>query len=119
MQSLFKDKYYSALLRYVQTDFYTITMSCQIYFQKSQTSDNSDVIAHAVFCHKRASNFFGRSDLLEAGLTYFHQSDAHRKPLVVHGISGAGKTSLVSALAVKSREYFKQEGHEPVLAVRY
>ena len=90
--------------------------------QKRKQITNSFVtepLAHGVFCSKRADNFFGRSDLIEAGLQYFKKSEKGRKPLVLHGISGAGKTSLVSALALKSRELFGTEGRKPTLVVRF
>lgn len=74
---------------------------------------DQEAIAHQVFGQERARVFIGRQDLLERIHQYLHGQD--RYPLVVHGVSGSGKSALL-AKAVADQES-RVTNHEVI--VRY
>ncbi|CAH1787626.1 unnamed protein product [Owenia fusiformis] len=82
-------------------------------------SVTQECASHLKFCYSRANSFFGRVDLIDEGLKYFKvNGEVTRVPLVVHGTSGAGKTSLMAALAYRGIKQV-QDSTNPVLVVRF
>ena len=69
------------------------------------------VCQHLKMAKDRCSIFHGREDLLEKVQTILSR-DTNRQPIVVHGHSGCGKTSLMAMTAQKVRvmtiHYFKK-----------
>ena len=79
-----------------------------------------EVAAHAKFCIKRAEAFRGRASLVDDGMKYFYNENGGGKIFVVHGLSGSGKTSLMSTLAIKSKQYLTDVcGKKPFLVTRF
>ena len=71
--------------------------------QTHVSSECSEIAAHLVWGQKRAQAFFGRQEILQKGHEYIvHWSQPF--PVVVHGISGSGKTSIMAAMALRSRD---------------
>ncbi len=60
-----------------------------------------EVQSHATFCHQKAETVIGRDDILQQIETY--TSGGSRKPLVVYGESGSGKTSVMAKAVLNSR----------------
>eukprot|EP00055_Hartaetosiga_balthica_P014815 m.83631 g.83631 ORF g.83631 m.83631 type:complete len:1589 (-) comp8697_c0_seq1:339-5105(-) len=55
---------------------------------------------HARFCRERVEMFYGREELVQEIVSYFSvPSEGSLEPLVVHGVSGSGKTSIVAKAA--------------------
>lgn len=59
--------------------------------------DDSENRAHETFGNQRIDVFEGRDDLLEQIRAYIDGADPH--PLVLHGVSGCGKTALIAKAA--------------------
>ena len=79
-----------------------------------------EIATHNQFCFKKALPFHGRSELIEKCFAYFEKSDIDkRKPFVVHGNSGDGKTSLMVSLAYKALRKTSESGQNPVIVVRF
>ena len=76
-----------------------------------------EAVAHINFCSKRAKNFHGREILVNDALRYIKQADNKEYPLVIHGISGSGKTSLMAKLAFNSRDILSDGGNKRALLV--
>ncbi|XP_063968822.1 NACHT domain- and WD repeat-containing protein 1-like [Lytechinus pictus] len=64
-----------------------------------------ELLHHAFFCKTKCSAFQGREDILSSIRSYL--SSNMSKPLVVHGISGSGKTSVMAMVARHSREWIE------------
>ncbi len=80
----------------------------------------SDIAQHVALCHKREEGFIGRTKLLQEGLKYFYENpNGAKEMLVIHAVSGAGKTSFMSALALKAKEVLKAKGKQPLLISRF
>ena len=64
--------------------------------QRRDRSDpvDQEAIAHHTFGQERARVFIGRQDLLRRIQQYLDGQDPH--PLVVHGVSGSGKSALLA-----------------------
>lgn len=61
-----------------------------------------EIISHGNLCHKRGSEFRGRADLMSDCLEQLQDITGPRSsPMVIHGESGSGKTSFMSALAAR------------------
>ena len=56
-----------------------------------------EIEAHAAFGLERASHFLGREDVLASIRAYL--GGGNRKPLVVYGVSGVGKSALMARVA--------------------
>ena len=79
-----------------------------------------EAAAHMNFCSKRAKNFHGREILLNDALKYIKHPDNKECPLVIFGISGSGKTSLMAKLAFNSRDILSDDGNKrPLLVTRF
>ncbi len=63
--------------------------------------------------------FFGRDDLCQSGLDYFLDNKEAKFPLIIHGKSGYGKTSLVSKIAVLAQSKLLSLNKSPLLVVRF
>ncbi len=74
---------------------------------------DQEAIAHRAFGQERARGFIGRYDLLQRIQLYLDGHDRH--PLVVHGVSGSGKSALL-AKAVADHE---SRGMNHEVIVRY
>eukprot|EP00057_Strongylocentrotus_purpuratus_P006352 XP_011660826.1 PREDICTED: NACHT and WD repeat domain-containing protein 1-like [Strongylocentrotus purpuratus] len=64
-----------------------------------------ELLHHASFCKTKCSAFQGREVILASIRSYL--SSNLSKPLVVHGISGFGKTSVMAMVARHSREWIE------------
>ena len=79
-----------------------------------------EAAAHINFCSKRAKNFHGREKLVNDALKYIEHPDNKEYPLVIYGISGSGKTSLMAKLAFISRDILSDGGNKrPLLVTRF
>ncbi|XP_071956967.1 NACHT and WD repeat domain-containing protein 2-like [Antedon mediterranea] len=68
------------------------------------TMNNSvyaEVVNHSVFARERAEMFSGRESILEEIMTYLKQ-ESGKKPFVLHGVGGSGKTSVLAKVFSKS-----------------
>ncbi len=83
--------------------------------QRRDRSDpvDQEVLAHQTFGQERARVFIGRRDQLQAIQNYLDSEGRH--PLIVHGLSGSGKSALL-ARAVADHES-RGTAHEVI--VRY
>lgn len=81
--------------------------------QRRDCTDSLDqeVIAHQTFGQERARVFIGRQDLLQRIQQYLNGQDRH--PLVVHGVSGSGKSALL-AKAIADHES-RVTNHEVII----
>ncbi|XP_071144810.1 NACHT and WD repeat domain-containing protein 2-like [Mytilus edulis] len=72
---------------------------------KKNTQDNLrlEVKQHLLFCQSKCADFKGREDTLKAVHNYIKSDKRH--PLVIHGESGSGKTSLMAMIAKKANEW--------------
>lgn len=68
---------------------------------RSRDEDQENT-AHELFGRARIDVFEGREDLLERIRAYIGGQDTH--PLVLHGVSGSGKTALMAKAGVECRE---------------
>jgi len=75
---------------------------------------DQEALAHSAFGQDRARHFVGREDSLARIRTYRQGDDRH--PLVLHGVSGVGKSALM-AKAVGQRS--EVGGQSPEVVVRY
>ena len=87
--------------------------------QNNIDPETIEVASHVKFCAKRAQGFHGRSALLEQALKYFDRDEEGRQMLVIHGVSGAGKTSFMCKLAMEAKRRFEEKGKKPVLITRF
>ena len=60
-----------------------------------------EVAHHAEFCNSKCQNFCGRKEFIEEIYESLKRKDL-QKPLVLHGISGSGKTSIMAMIAKKA-----------------
>ena len=73
-----------------------------------------EVTRHALFCRDKTHSFQGRADILQAIRKYVSCSNS-MMPLVIHGESGVGKTSLMAKVVMETQEKDKDRN----LAVMY
>ncbi|XP_055958767.1 NACHT domain- and WD repeat-containing protein 1 [Patella vulgata] len=74
-----------------------------------------EVIQHINFCKNKCHSFYGRKDTFEIIEDYLmNNSD---EPLVIHGSSGCGKTSIV-AMAAK-HTFDKEKEKETTIVIRF
>ncbi|XP_019639552.1 PREDICTED: uncharacterized protein LOC109481422 isoform X1 [Branchiostoma belcheri] len=62
-----------------------------------------EIAQHVSFCQDRAATFFGRKTTLGRIKAYLRTGS--RQPLIVHGTSGIGKTSLLSKAAMQTADW--------------
>ncbi|XP_072034434.1 NACHT domain- and WD repeat-containing protein 1-like [Amphiura filiformis] len=74
----------------------------------------TEMLQHATFCATKCSTFCGREDLLASMHGYVTQKPG--KPLVVHGVSGSGKTSAMAMLVKNVRDWL---GENYVVVFRF
>ncbi|XP_064634336.1 uncharacterized protein LOC135492092 isoform X2 [Lineus longissimus] len=101
----FRDTMLQRLESLVKEDKKRYTWKIQLY---------EEVAKHVDFCHERARQFHGRKELLNTIKRYIRSK--YRHPLVVHGRSGSGKTSLLSKAAKDTHKWFK--GKNSITVVR-
>ena len=58
-----------------------------------------ECLQHVNTCHSKCEQFVGRKNILDDISKYINNESRH--PLVVHGTSGCGKTSLLAMVAMK------------------
>ncbi|ELT87646.1 hypothetical protein CAPTEDRAFT_117905, partial [Capitella teleta] len=63
----------------------------------------TEVLQHANMCKSRCEVFLGREKIMEAIGTYL-EDDTTRQPMVVTGVSGCGKTSVLAMAAKMASE---------------
>ena len=73
-----------------------------------------EVTRHALFCRDHTHSFQGRADILQAIHNYVSGPDP-TMPLVIHGESGVGKTSLMAKVVMEIQEKNKERN----LAIMY
>ncbi|XP_033747679.1 NACHT domain- and WD repeat-containing protein 1-like [Pecten maximus] len=85
----------------------------------SNSSDplETECLQHISFCQEKCKNFHGREVTLEAIKLYL--SSADQKPLVVHGQSGCGKTSIMAKLAALVPSHCKNNPFKPAVIIRF
>ena len=74
-----------------------------------------EVVHQAEFCNTKCQNFCGRKGIIEEIFTALKKKEV-TKPLVVHGPSGAGKTSIMAMIAKKAQE---ELGQEHIIMIRF
>ena len=75
-----------------------------------------EILHHAVFCQTKCSTFCGREDVLSDVESYMKKSAGNGQPLIVHGTSGCGKTSVLAVIAQRAKDWL---GMAPVIIVRF
>ncbi len=78
----------------------------------------TEITRHIEFCEHKAKAFHSRDVLLQQMKHYGKQVE-QKHPLVVHGITGCGKTSLLAKAAMMCREDETASGKDPVIVVRF
>lgn len=66
-----------------------------------------EVTRHALFCRDHTHSFQGRADILQAIHNYV-KGPHLMMPLVIHGESGVGKTSLMTKVIMEVQEKNKE-----------
>ncbi|XP_072026817.1 NACHT domain- and WD repeat-containing protein 1-like [Amphiura filiformis] len=69
--------------------------------KNSQSINDSlflEVAHHAEFCNSKCQNFCGRKEIINEMFSSLKRKDFD-KPLVLHGVSGSGKTSIMAMIA--------------------
>ena len=64
---------------------------------------------HISLCQTKCKHFHGREESLQQIKSYVTGSDTREKPLVIHGPSGSGKSSLVAMAAMSTRSWTVNE----------
>ena len=64
----------------------------------------ADLFHHLRFCHEKVKGFMGRNSFLNQIKCLLLEQ--HVQYIVIHGISGSGKTSLIAKLAEKLKDWF-------------
>jgi WD40 repeat protein/nucleoside-triphosphatase THEP1 len=64
----------------------------------------ADLFHHLRFCHEKVKGFMGRHSFIDQIKSLLLEQ--HIQYIVIHGISGSGKTSLVAKLAEKLKDWF-------------
>lgn len=82
-----------------------------MYFLFRQASDIDDnlikeICQHASMCQEKSRIFHGREEIIERIHSYLAEETESNTPLVVHGESGCGKTSVTAKAAVLTKEKF-------------
>ena len=67
-----------------------------------------EVTRHAIFCRDHTRSFKGREEILQDVHKYLISRDP-MMPLVVHGESGVGKTSLMAKVVVEAQDNNKDK----------
>ena len=62
-----------------------------------------DVLHHLKFAKRKCEVFCGREDVIDKVKEYVNSTNGNKMPLVIHGLSGYGKTSLLSHIAAEAR----------------
>ena len=62
-----------------------------------------EITRHALFCRDHVQSFVGRTDVL-AAIHHYVSQDNPSMPLVLHGESGVGKTTLVAKATMEIQE---------------
>ncbi|EDO34994.1 predicted protein, partial [Nematostella vectensis] len=81
-----------------------------------------EALQHLSFCQSKCEQFYGREDVLLScrlilNMRSYDVLDVCRnRPLVIYGESGCGKTSVVSMVAMRSREWLRGD---TCVVVRY
>ncbi|XP_038079386.1 NACHT domain- and WD repeat-containing protein 1-like isoform X1 [Patiria miniata] len=81
--------------------------------QRSKVTDQAvadvyeELLHHAEFCDRKCSVFHGRQELMTNIRDFLSLKPG--RPLVVHGVSGSGKTSVMAMLAKNACDWLKQE----------
>ena len=65
-----------------------------------------EVLHHSWFCQDKCEAFRGREDVLENIQTFLNDFKKP-EPLVVYGLSGSGKTSIMAVVAKSAREWLE------------
>ena len=73
-----------------------------------------EVTRHAIFCRDHTRSFKGREEILQDVHKYLISRDP-MMPLVVHGESGVGKTSLMAKVVVEAQDNNKDK----IVAILY
>lgn len=69
-----------------------------------ESSMYKEVLHHSWFCQDKCEAFRGREDILEKIKTFL--GDFNRpEPMVIHGSSGSGKTSIMAVVAKSARQW--------------
>ncbi|XP_060067084.1 NACHT and WD repeat domain-containing protein 2-like [Ylistrum balloti] len=98
----------------------TVTNMIKASIQEREASSNSDPLfteslQHIRFCQQKCANFHGRETTLEKIKTYL--TTPNQKPLVIHGMSGCGKTSIIAMAAKLVPSWMTNT--EPVVVIRF
>ncbi|XP_069134939.1 NACHT domain- and WD repeat-containing protein 1-like [Argopecten irradians] len=77
----------------------------------------TECLQHIQFCQEKCKNFHGREATLQAIQDYLTRQNT--KPLVVHGQSGCGKTSIMAKAAALAPSYYTQDQSKPAVIIRF
>ena len=112
-------------VQYLQQFCSAFVSHCKALIQKAldkekETPPISDelyleVANHAEFCNTKCKDFCGRKNILGDIFASLKKEDVS-KPLVVHGVSGAGKTSIMAMIA---KNACKELGKTYVVITRF
>ena len=70
-----------------------------------------EVLQHTQFLKQKCKTFHGREGTLGKVRDYLERRSISTAPLVIHGASGCGKTSIMAVSASIAAEVFKDENH--------
>ncbi|XP_072178165.1 NACHT domain- and WD repeat-containing protein 1-like [Diadema setosum] len=78
-----------------------------------------EVLSHSTFCRERAETVIGQEEPLGTLLAHLGQEHG-RKPYVIHGIGGSGKTSLIAKLFSMSLDRYQgTQENRPKHVIRF
>ncbi|XP_021375216.1 NACHT and WD repeat domain-containing protein 2-like isoform X2 [Mizuhopecten yessoensis] len=108
-------------LRKLSDDFVkAVTGMITASIKEREASSNTDplfteCLQHIRFCQQKCATFHGRETTLDKIKTYL--TTANQKPLVIHGMSGCGKTSIMAMAAKLVPSWMNNT--EPVVVIRF
>lgn len=68
-----------------------------------------EVLHHSQYLTKRVENFCGQDTLLAKVECFLRDPKQNKKPLVVHGLTGCGKTTTMAAIAKNIKDWFTSD----------
>ena len=113
-------------VRYLQQFCSAFISHCKALIQKALDKEKEsppisdglylEAANHAEFCLAKCKSFCGRKDILGDIFASLKKEEVSNKPLVVHGVSGSGKTSIMAMIAKNACE---ELGEKYVVITRF
>ena len=84
--------------------------------KKNETNEETEAEYHLNFCRLKIKNFIGRSNEIRALIEILRKKS--NKPLIIHGLSGCGKTTMMAYLASNLKKWTFEPNKEVKIILR-